>query len=109
MAGLIDHSEHRKCLRVLGGNWSRLEAQLIGQLQTDNALQNGENRFIGRNAVRDGPVAMGTIIFAHETEGQDGPPKGLVAKRVQPLLHIINRLKRLHVFRIPNPSRALQI
>lgn len=82
---------------------------MIGQLQANNALQHGENRLIGRNAVRDGPVAMGAIIFAHETEGQDSTPKGLVAKRVQPLLHIINRLKRLHAVRIPNLSHALQI
>ena len=104
MLSLVDHGEHsRRC------GPSGPEAELIGQLQADNALQNGENRLIGRNAIRDGSVAMGAIIGIHETKGQDCTPKGLVSKRVQPLLHIINRLKRLHTNRIPNPSHALQI
>ncbi len=104
MPSLVDHGEHgRRCGR------SGFEAKLVSQLHAYQPLGDGKHCRIVGNAVLDCLIAMSFVVVTEKPMGKDRAPEGVIAKRVQPLLHIINRLKRLHTIKIPNPSRALQI
>lgn len=103
---LVDHSEYGQ------GSWrsrSRFEAKLVSQLHANKPLGHGKHRCIVGDAVLDCLITMSFVVAIEKLMGKDRAPKGVIAQRVEPLLHIINRLKRLHAIKIPNPSRALQI
>ncbi len=102
---LVDHAK----VRTFGECAGEFEPEARCERVAGHRLYAGQHRLVGGNAVCDDPIAVFSILMIEDHQTVHGTPEGLVTKGSQPVLHVINRRKRLHSSIVPNRLQAAQI